>query len=322
MHRPGAGSLRRTLSRPSCAGDAADRRALYLGAVSPRGGKTLPGADGAGRRKGPKGGHVGHQLHGMGADAVCHRQDRRHSGQPQPALSRPRVGICSAGVGVPDVAADSRLSRLRLRRDPVRHRSGIAQRPSRKFLLPAAAAPEERDLLWRRRAAGHAELETTAGRSRRGPGRAATSARSHAVAAGRDQHPVHVGNHGIPQGRDPQPLRSGQQRPADRRLHEAHRAGQGVHSGAVLPLLRHGAGQYELRRTRLDHGDSRRVFRSACHPAGGQRGVLHRRLRRADHVHCRARAARVQRLSISARCAPASCRGRLVPSSSCGRCAR
>ena len=86
-----------------------------------------------------------------------------------------------------------------------------------------------------------------------------------------------------------------------------HRARPGLHPGAALSLLRHGAGQ-----PRLHH--ARRV--RWCIPAEAfdpqatleavEAGALHRAVRRADDVHRRARPSASSPSSTWARCAPGS----------------
>ena len=61
-----------------------------------------------------------------------------------------------------------------------------------------------------------------------------------------DQHSVHVRHDRIPQGRHADPHQHPQQRLPRRRGSGVHRARQGLHPGALLPLLRHGAGQSGL----------------------------------------------------------------------------
>ena len=77
-------------------------------------------------------------------------------------------------------------------------------------------------------------------------------------------------------------------------------SGSHLHSGAALPLLRHGARQPRLRHARRGHGLSQRraSIRLAVLETVAAR-ALHRALRRSDHVHRRAGSSRVQRASTS-----------------------
>ena len=76
-----------------------------------------------------------------------------------------------------------------------------------------------------------------------------------------------------------------------------HRGGPGLHPGAVLPLLRHGAGQPGLHHARRRPSSSPPPgFDPAADAAGGGRGALHVAVRRADHVHRRTRPARLREL--------------------------
>ena len=69
-----------------------------------------------------------------------------------------------------------------------------------------------------------------------------------------------------------------------------HRAGPGLHPGALLPLLRHGDGQPRLRPS---HGSTMVIPAPAFDPDATlqavQAGALHLAVRRADDVHRRAR---------------------------------
>ena len=58
-----------------------------------------------------------------------------------------------------------------------------------------------------------------------------------------DQHPVHQRDHRLPQGRHAVPPQHPEQRVLRRRGLPVHPGRPGLHPGAVLPLLRHGAGQ-------------------------------------------------------------------------------
>ena len=118
------------------------------------------------------------------------------------------------------------------------------------------------------------------------------------------------GTTGRAQGCHAHPPQHPQQRLLHRRGAEARAGRQGLHPGPPLPLLRHGAGQPRLHHPRLGHGLSRRRLRPAGGAADRARGALHRPLRRADHVHRRARPSRVQVASTSPPCAPASWRAR------------
>ena len=72
-----------------------------------------------------------------------------------------------------------------------------------------------------------------------------------------------------------------------RRGDALHRAGQGVHPGAAVSLLRHGDRQSGLHDAWRGDGVSRRGLRSAGDAADRGGGALHVAVRRADHVHRR-----------------------------------
>jgi hypothetical protein len=106
-----------------------------------------------------------------------------------------------------------------------------------------------------------------------------------------DQHPVHVGHDGLPQGRHALAPQHPQQRLLRRRGLPLHRARSRLHPGAVLPLLRDGAGQPRLRHARRDDGHSGEAFDPRAVARGRRRRALHVALRRAHDVHRGARAA-------------------------------
>ena len=86
-----------------------------------------------------------------------------------------------------------------------------------------------------------------------------------------DQHPVHLGHHRTAEGRHADPPQHPQQRLLPRRGDGLHRAGQGVHPGAAVSLLRHGDRQSGLHHARRGDGAARRGLRSARDIAGGGR---------------------------------------------------
>ncbi|CCH79843.1 hypothetical protein BN12_600003 [Nostocoides japonicum T1-X7] len=112
------------------------------------------------------------------------------------------------------------------------------------------------------------------------------------VADGRDQHPVHIGHHRLPQGRHPVASQHPGQRLPRRGDLQVHRGGPGLHTGALLPLLRHGHGQPRVHESRSDDGHPGTRVRPRRDAVGGPDGALHEPLRRADDVHRRVVAAR------------------------------
>ena len=110
------------------------------------------------------------------------------------------------------------------------------------------------------------------------------------------QHPVHLGYHRIPEGRDAVAPQHPQQRVLRRRAVQLHRGGPDLHSGAVLPLLRHGHGQPLRDQPRRVHGHPGSGLRPGRDPAGRAGRTLHLAVRRAHHVHRRAVRPRLRRL--------------------------
>ncbi len=112
------------------------------------------------------------------------------------------------------------------------------------------------------------------------------------------QHSVHQRHHRLAEGRDADPSQYPQQRLFRRPRHAADRAGPHLHPGAALSLLRHGDGQPRFGHAWRDHGLSRRRLRSAGDAENDRAGEMHDGLRRADHVHRRARSSGISRASI------------------------
>ena len=120
------------------------------------------------------------------------------------------------------------------------------------------------------------------------------------------QHPVHQRHDGVPEGRHAVPSQHPEQRVLHRGGLPVHGSGPGLHPGALLSLLRHGAGQPGLHDARLgDHHSLPRV-RSRREPAGRRGRAVHVAVRGADHVHRRAGAARFRRPMTCPPSGPAS----------------
>ena len=167
-----------------------------------------------------------------------------------------------------------------------------------------AQARVDRDPHGRRPHARHAQLRRAAGR--RGAGASDARKPAHRLPR-RDQHPVHQRHHGQPEGRDADASQRRQQRALRRAGDALHRARRAVHSGAAVPLLRHGAVGAGLRGSRRDDGLPGRgpsIPRATL--AAVARGTLHRAARRADDVHRRTRPPRLRAVRPVAGCAPAS----------------
>ena len=213
--------------------------------------------------------HLEPELRGVGARAVRDGAGRHRAGQHQPRLPHVGAGVRARAVGLPRARRRAGVQELGLRGDDRRG----AGRPAgaRAGRVPRLGRVGGADGRRRRRAAGDAV--------RRG-----------------DQHPVHERHHRLPQGRDAQPPQHPQQRLLHRRGLRLLRARPGLHPGAVLPLLRHGARQPRLHDARGVHGDPGARVRSRRDAGGGRGGALHEPLRRADDVHRRARARALRRV--------------------------
>ena len=155
-----------------------------------------------------------------------------------------------------------------------------AKLPSLRMVIQIGDAP----------APGTIAFDERVRHGRRVASRAACRAGRAAAVRRADQHPVHLRHHRPAEGRDADAPQHPQQRLLPRRGDALHRAGQGVHPGAAVSLLRHGDRQSGLHDAWRGDGASRRGLRSARHAADRGRGALHVAVRRADHVHRRARA--------------------------------
>ena len=134
-----------------------------------------------------------------------------------------------------------------------------------------------------------------------------------------DQHPVHLRHHRRAERRDAHPSQHRQQRLLHRRSDAADARGPAVHPGALLSLLRHGAGNLACVTHGAVHGEPVRRRSTRRDSGGGAGGAMHRPARRADDVHRHARASRVRPLRLREPCAPGSWRARPARSRSCGR---
>ena len=150
-----------------------------------------------------------------------------------------------------------------------------------------AAGAARRDPDRRQPRARHGPVRQRLCHGRGTAARAAAGAGEDAAIRRADQHPVHLRHHGPAEGRHADAPQHPEQRLLPRRGDALHRAGQGVHPGAAVSLLRHGDGQPGLHDARRGDGVSRRGVRSAGDAADGGRGALHVAVRRADHVHRR-----------------------------------
>ena len=279
-----------------------------------RGRRLRRRAPGAGPRARRPGRHLVAQQRRVGGDPVRHRQGRADPGQHQPGLPHPRARIRAQQGRLPRAGHRHQLQDQRLSRHAA---SCAGAGPSRPPAAPPAAAGD-RDPDRRRTRPGTIPFAEIARRSA-----PASSAPAWPSSAGTLQFddPINIqftsGTTGAPKGATlthHNILNNGFF------IGEAQQLGperQGLHPGPALPLLRHGAGQPRLHHPRRGHGLSRRRLRPAGRAADRARGALHRPLRRADHVHRRARPPRVRALRPLLACAPASWPARPARSRSC-----
>ena len=129
-----------------------------------------------------------------------------------------------------------------------------------------------------------------------------------------DQHPVHQRHHRLPEGRHAHPPQHLEQRILRRRALSLLPRRPRLHPRALLPLLRHGAGQPGLHNARRLHGHPGRGLRRNRRAGGLRVGALHQPLRRAHDVHRLVGGTRTSPPTTSRTCAPASWRAPPVPS--------
>ena len=140
------------------------------------------------------------------------------------------------------------------------------------------------------KSAGHDRLRRSREDGARPPSRDARGAVEEPAVRRSDQHPVHQRHHRLAEGRHAHAPQHPQQRLFRRPRDGADRERPDVHPGAALSLLRHGDGQPHGGDPRRGDGLSGRGVRSAGDADDGGAGEVHDALRRADHVHRRARA--------------------------------
>ena len=169
-------------------------------------------------------------------DPVRHRASRRDPGEHQPRIPNRRTGVRAEPVVDVHGHRGAGVQEFRLRVD-ARQCARALPRPQRRDHRGVGTVAADRRNHGRRRRAGTGAVRLEPRRS--------------------DQHPVHVGHHRISQGRHADSHQHPQQRLPRRRGPGVHRAGPGLHTGAVLPLLRNGAWQSRLHDARCRHGDPR-----------------------------------------------------------------
>ena len=239
-----------------------------------RGGSWLRGRR---HREGRPGRHLGAELRGVDHRPVRHGQDGRDPRQHQPRLPDPRAEVRPRPGRDPDDRGRAVVQDQRLRRDdrrgPRRRRRASSRSSSSARTAGATCSPAPT------RSVRRTCADPGGPHEHRG-----------------DQHPVHVGHDRLPQGRHAEPPQHPQQRLLRRRAVPLHRGRPGLHTGALLPLLRHGHGQPRLLHPRGGDGHPGAGVRPGQDAAGlpGREG--HVALRRPDDVHRRVVAAELRRL--------------------------
>ncbi len=238
------------------------------------------------RRRGRRPGRdLGAEPVGVGGPAVRDGRRRRDPGQHQPGVPHARAAVRAGPGGDLAAGLGAGVQDQRLPRDGRRGARGVSGAAGRD--LP------------RRPGVGRAAVRRRRPRGAGGPAGRALLRRP-------DQHPVHQRHDRLPQGRDAVAPQHPEQRVLRRAAVRLHRGGPDLHPGALLPLLRHGDGQPRGHLARRGHGDPGAGLRPGRDAARRRRGALHVALRRAHHVHRRARRARTSAPTTCPRCGPGS----------------
>ena len=111
-----------------------------------------------------------------------------------------------------------------------------------------------------------------------------------------DQHPIHIGDNRVPEGGDAVAPQHPQQRLLRRASARIHGGRPRLRPGSPLPLLRDGPGKPRCHVERRHRRHPLAKLRSRDDLASSPVRTMHLALRRADHVHRRARTARPGRL--------------------------
>ena len=235
------------------------------------------------------------------------RQGRPHPRQHQPRVSPARARIRAQQGRLQGAGHGRRVQVQRLCRHAARARAGARALRARQAAGGAAAGAAPRHPHRRARTPRLLAFRRRARHGRRPPARRACRARRQAAVRRPDQHPVHQRHHRLPKGRDAHPP----QHPQQRLLHRRGACGSPTEDRVCIPVpLYHCFGMVLGNLACITHGAAMVYPGGGLRPAGDARsrrgGALHRALRRADHVHRRARPSASSRASTSRRCAPAS----------------
>ena len=134
----------------------------------------------------------------------------------------------------------------------------------------------------------------------------------------RDQHPVHQRHHRLAEGRDADATSTSSTTRATARRRWAERARPALHSGAAVPLLRHGARRAVLHRGRADDGVPGESFDAESDARGDRSASGAPRCTACRPCSSRCSSIRDFASFDMSSCAPASWRARRVRSRPCG----
>ena len=288
-HRRPLRPRRRALGRPARALVVREQGVRWTWAELRGAGRRLrrrpPGARPRARR--PRRHLVAQQCR-VGGHPVRHRQGRPDPGQHQPGLPHPRARVRAEQGRLPRAGHRHQLQDQRLSRHAARAGLGAGHTP---------AATRDRDPDRRPRARHDPASPRSQPLGTGADPRAPRRARRHAPVRRSDQHPVHQRHHGRAQGRHAHPPQHPQQRLLRRRGANARRPRTGSASRSRSTTA--SAWCWAT-------SPASPTARAMVYPGGGfdplavaadrAGGALHGPLRRADHVHRRARPPRVRRV--------------------------
>ena len=258
-------------------------------------------AAGARARAGRPRRHLVAEQRRMGGDAVRHRQGRPDPGQHQPGLSPDRARIRAQQGRLQGAGHRRRASRPATMSAccaswrPSSTRSAPGQLRAQRLPALQHADPDRRG-----EAPGFLRFDDVLGAGRRrGSAPRSTELRADAAVRRCHQHPVHQRHHRRAQGRDAHPSQHPQQRLLRRRGDAAHRPATASASRcrSITASAWCWATSPASRTARPWSIPARASIRCATLEAVAG-GALHRALRRADHVHRRARPSASSRASI------------------------
>ena len=229
---------------------------------------------------------VGNERARMGAPAVCHGANRRRAGEYQSRLSDGRIEIRAPPVRCPRAGPRRLLQnartistcstkRVRSSRPPPPANYTARRSPNCNGLCRCAATPRPGMLPWN-------ELLD---RSDGVPPCAARRNSRQTRCERRHQHAVHVRHDRQSQRRDALAPQHPAQRVLCRRVPAARSHRPHLSARSAVPLFRLRAGNALLHGSRRSDGVPCRGLSARCNARRHREGAVHRRLRRAHHVH-------------------------------------